>query len=54
MVQNRETSLAEFQIQKKPPLSAVNPKLISKPRQEPQKSMLIRAFSALKLQGFDG
>jgi hypothetical protein len=54
MVQNRETSLAEFQIQKKPPPSAVNLKLISKPRQEPQKSMLIRAFSALKLQGLDG
>ncbi|MGD8406712.1 MAG: hypothetical protein PVJ21_23850 [Anaerolineales bacterium] len=54
MVHNRETSLAEFQIQKEPPPSAVSPKRISKPRQEPQKSMLIRAFSALKLQGFDG
>lgn len=54
MIQNRETSLAEFQIQKKPPPSAINPKLISKPRQASQKGMLIRAFSALKLQGFDG
>jgi hypothetical protein len=54
MVQNRETSLAEFQIQKNPPSSAINPKLISKPRQDPQKSMLIRAFSVLKLGGFDG
>lgn len=54
MVQNRGTSLAEFHIQKKPPPSVRNPKLIAKPRQAPQKSMLIRAFSALKLQGFDG
>ena len=54
MVQNRGTSLAEFHIQKKPPPSAINPKLISKPRQDPQKNMLIRAFSALKLQRFDG
>jgi hypothetical protein len=54
LVHNRETSLAEFQIQKKPPPITKSPKLISKPRQDPQKSMLIRAFSALKLQGFDG
>ena len=54
MVQTRETALAEFQIQKKLPPSAQSPKLISKPRQDPQKSMLIRAFSALKLGGFDG
>jgi hypothetical protein len=52
--QTEGTSLAKFHI-KKAPLAAENgAKLIARPRQDPQKGMLIRAFGALKLHGFDG
>lgn len=53
VVQTRGTSLAEFNIDKEPPQSTTGAKLIAAPRQDPQKGMLIRAFSVLKLQGFD-
>ena len=53
VVQTRGTSLAEFNIEKGPPPSAPGAKLTAAPRQDPQKDMLIRAFSVLKLQGFD-
>jgi hypothetical protein len=54
MVQNRGTALAEFHIQKEPSTSAKKPRLIAKPRQLPVKSMLVRAFNVLKLQGLQG
>ena len=53
MAQRRETSLAEFNIEDGPPASAGRVAPIGAPRQNPQKGMLVRAFSALKLQGFD-
>jgi hypothetical protein len=53
VVQTRGTSLAEFNIEKEPPPSTSGAKLIAAPRKDPQKGMLIRAFSVLKLQGFD-
>jgi hypothetical protein len=52
MVQNQESSMAELHIQKEPPPSAINPKLVASPRQKSRKSMLIRAFGGLKIQGF--
>ena len=52
-VQKRGTSLAEFDIDKGLPLPAADAKLVATPRQNPEKGMLIRAFSVLKLQGFD-
>jgi hypothetical protein len=53
VVQTRGTSLAEFNIERQPPETAVGATLIAPPRLYPQKGMLIRAFGALKLQGFD-
>ncbi len=53
MIQTREASLAEFNIEKEPPTSAAGSELIIPPRQKPHTGMLIRTFSALKLQGFD-
>lgn len=53
VVQTRSEYLAEFNIGKEPPQSATGAKLITTPRQDPQQGMLIRAFSALKLQGSD-
>ncbi|MFN2190476.1 MAG: hypothetical protein ACK2T3_17060 [Candidatus Promineifilaceae bacterium] len=53
MVQKLGTSLAEFKIEKEPPSAAAGAELITPPRDDPHKAMLIRAFSALKFQGFD-
>jgi hypothetical protein len=53
VVQTRGTSLAEFNIEKEPPPAATGAKLLVEPRKNPHKGMLIRAFSALTLQGFD-
>lgn len=51
MVQTGGVSLAEFHIGKEPPPEAADAALAAKPRRIPQKGMLIRAFSVLKLQG---
>lgn len=53
MVQTQGTSPAEFNIEKEPPPTATGAKLIAAPRQDPQKGMLIKTFSALTLHGFD-
>lgn len=53
VVQTLGTSLAEFNIEKEPPPAATGAKLIAAPRQDPHKGMLIKAFSVLKLHGFD-
>lgn len=53
VVQTRGTSLAEFNIEKSLPPAAKDAELIAEPRQDPPKGMLIRAFSALMIQGFD-
>jgi hypothetical protein len=53
VIQTQGTSLAEFNIEKESPAAATGAKLIAAPRQDPQKGMLIKAFSALKLHGFD-
>lgn len=53
MVQSRGTSLSEFKIEKEPPSVVENAKLIAPPRQTAEKGMLVRAFSAITLQGFD-
>jgi hypothetical protein len=53
VVQTRGTSLAEFNIEKESPSPAAGTGLVSLPRKDPQKGMLIRAFGVLKLQGFD-
>ena len=51
--QKRGAAMTEFNILKGPPPAAPDAKLIAGPRRDPQKGMLIRAFSALKLQGFE-
>lgn len=53
VVQTQRASQAKFTIDKEPPPSATGVKLVTAPRQDPQKGMLIRAFSTLKLQGID-
>lgn len=53
MVKTRGTSLVEFNIEEEVPSSATGAKLVAAPRLTPQKGMLIKAFSVLKLQGFD-
>jgi hypothetical protein len=53
VINSRPSALAEFNIDKEPPPQTASGKLVSAPRQDPQKGMLIRAFSVLKLQGFD-
>jgi hypothetical protein len=49
MVRTRETDLgmAAFQVEKRPPENARNPKLVSGPRNAPGQNMIIRAFGAL-------
>ena len=53
VINSRSSALAEFNIDKGPPPQIESEKPVSSPRQDPQKGMLIRAFSVLKLQGFD-
>lgn len=53
VVQEQGKSLAEFNIERDAPAPAIGGKLIAKPREDPQKGMLIRAFGALTLQGSD-
>ena len=53
VVQDKGENLAEFHIEKDIPEPARGGELIANPRERPQKGMLIRAFSALTLQGFD-
>jgi hypothetical protein len=53
VVQERSASLAEFSIEGELPSQAAGAELIAVPRQNAHKGMFIRAFSALKLQGFD-
>lgn len=52
--QTEGTSLAKFSIGEVPSTGEKGAQLIAPPRQKPQKGMLIRAFGALKLHGFEG
>ena len=53
MAEKRNTSLAEFDIEDGPPQVASGAQLVAPPRKHPQKGMLVRAFSVLRLQSFD-
>ena len=53
MVQSRGTTLSEFKIDTEPPPAVEKAELIAAPRKNPEKGMLVRAFSAITLQGFD-
>jgi hypothetical protein len=53
MSEERDTSLAEFDIEDGPPQVASGAQLVAPPRKHPQKGMLVRAFSVLTLQSFD-
>ena len=53
VVQTQGTSLAKFDIEAEPPSTPTTAKLLSVPRRNPHKGMLISAISVLTLQGFD-
>jgi hypothetical protein len=47
MTRTRETDLATFELERRPPKTAGTTKLLSEPRQQPNQNMIIRAFGAL-------
>jgi len=47
MTRTRDTGMAGFEVEKRPPIEALDAKLVSKPREKPGQSMVIRAFGAL-------
>lgn len=53
VVQTMGTSLAEFNIESEPPSPAASVSLVTPPRKDPEKGMLIRAFNVLMLRDFD-